>query len=87
MVLGKPGEPDLTQISIEVAKRLREEVRIVVLKSGETAKDKESLRAIRHLCAQCDVVGSPAELYEMVMEFDCNRIGELGMCLEAPVVS
>ena len=87
MVLGKPGKPDLTQVGVEVAKRLREEVRIAVLQSGETAKDEQSLRAVWYLRSQCDVVSSSTELYEVLTELQGNRIGELGMCLEAPVVS
>ena len=87
MVLGKPGKPDLTEVGVEVAKRLREEVRIAVLKGGEIAKGEQSLRAVRYMRSQRDVVSSSTELYEVLTELQCNRIGELGMCLEVPIVS
>ncbi len=43
MILNKPGEPDLTQVRVEIAKRLRKEIGSAVLKSSETAEDKEAL--------------------------------------------
>ena len=87
MILSKPGESDLTQVAVEVAEGLRKEVWIAVLKHGETAKDKQSLRTIWCMRPQCDVVGSSTELYEVMMELESNGVGKLAMCLEAPVVS
>jgi hypothetical protein len=86
MVLDKPSEPDLAQIGVEVAKRLREEIGVTILKSSESAKDEESVRTVWHLRSQRNVVSSSAELHEVLMDLERNRIGELGMCLEPPIV-
>ena len=87
MILSKPGKPGFTQVGVEVAKRLCEEVGRTALKSIETRKDEQPLRAVRHVRSQRNVVGSSAELQEMLTELECNRIRKLRMRLKTPVVS
>ena len=87
MILSKPGKPNLAQVRVEVAKRLRKEVWIAVLKSGEAAKDEQSLRTVRHLRSQRYMIHSSAELYEVLADLKSDRVGELCMSFESPIVA
>ncbi len=87
MILNKPCKTGLAQVRIEVAKRLREEIRSAVLKCGEIAKDEQPLRAVRHMRSQRNMVSSSTELEEVLTELKRNGIRKFGMSLETPVVS
>ena len=86
MILSKAREARLAQVGVEVAEALDKEVRIAVLERGKIRKDKEPLRTVRHMRPQANVVSSSAELNEMLVELQCNRVCKLGVRLEMPAI-